>query len=301
MNDIFPVLLENPSDDLLPLYLLRYSSAHTKEAYARDIQHLFSYLGTTRITMDTVVAVTFVDINHWVAHLEEEMRPTTILRRISAVRGFFKWLVALGALERNPADPALIRKPKASRAADRAISVLSQEHARLLVDTASRQRDRALLMTLLHCLLRRAEAAAMNVEHLVPSGDYWQLVIPSAKGGADQWVKVPQKVVDEIRLHLEADGITSGPMWLSYSNRNTGRRISARTIYNIVADTAERAGIVPTHPHVLRHTGCTLAIESGAGVQQVQSHARHQSANTTLAYVHQRDRLRDSAADYINF
>jgi integrase len=52
--------------------------------------------------------------------------------------------------------------------------------------------------------------------------------------------------------------------------------------------------------HTLRHTGCTLAIEGGASIQQVQSHARHKSIETTMMYVHQRDRLANNAADFID-
>jgi integrase len=63
---------------------------------------------------------------------------------------------------------------------------------------------------------------------------------------------------------------------------------------------ADQAGLPEIGAHTLRHTGCTLAIESGASIQQVQTHARHKNIETTMVYVHQRDRLGNSAADFIN-
>ena len=69
-------------------------------------------------------------------------------------------------------------------------------------------------------------------------------------------------------------------------------------IVNLLAVASGVSGVVGAH--TLRHTGCTLAIEGGASVQQVQTHARHKNIETTMIYVHQRDRLANSAADFID-
>ncbi|MFV1980699.1 MAG: tyrosine-type recombinase/integrase, partial [Rhodothermia bacterium] len=97
-------------------------------------------------------------------------------------------------------------------------------------------------------------------------------------------------------------GISSGPLWRSLSrNDSRGRRLTPGSVYRIVKRTAEHAALAEEiGAHTLRHTGCTLAIESGATIQQVQTHARHKNIETTMTYVHQRDKLRDSAADKID-
>ena len=141
----------------------------------------------------------------------------------------------------------------------------------------------------------------MDVEHIRPLGKYWIIDLPYTKGGADQYVKIPDHVVDVIEAHKEHYGIATGPLWRSLSKRNTGGRLTPTSIYRIVRATAVAAGLPDIGAHTLRHTGCTLAIEAGATLQQVQSHARHKQIETTMAYVHQRNRLRDSAADYIHF
>jgi integrase len=99
--------------------------------------------------------------------------------------------------------------------------------------------------------------------------------------------------------HLSHYGIATGPLWRSHSRRNPGGRLTPTSIYRIVRETALKAGLPDIGAHTLRHTGCTLAIDNGASLQQVQTHARHKQIETTMVYVHQRDRLRDSAADFI--
>ncbi len=95
---------------------------------------------------------------------------------------------------------------------------------------------------------------------------------------------------------------TRGPLFRSLSRRAFGHRLTPNGIYRIVRGLAHRAELQKAiGAHTLRHTGCTLAIEGGATLQQVQSHARHKDLSTTMRYVHQRDRLRDSAADHIAF
>ncbi len=140
----------------------------------------------------------------------------------------------------------------------------------------------------------------MNVEHLQRAGRYWVLNLPRAKGGANQTVKIPEFVVELIDGVMQSQKFSSGAVWRSLSRNSMGRRLSGSSVYGIVTKHAKAAGIYDrVGAHTLRHTGCTLAIEAGASIQQVQTHARHKNIETTMLYVHQRDRLAHSAADFI--
>lgn len=291
------------STNLLDVYLTRYERAETRRAYENDLVQFF---GTDDVQLPLARKATFMHVNRHLRELEQDDRKaSTIQRRVSAIRGFFDWLVALEIISRNPADAALIRKVRRTNAKDRSITFLSRDQAQQLIRAAddageAAKRDRALLMVLLHCVLRRSEAAAMDVEHVRPLGHYWVLDLPDTKGGADQYVKIPAHVVeaiDDMKAHY---GIESGALWRSCSNRNRGDRITGDAIYRMVRRTSKRAGLEEIGAHALRHTGCTLALEGGASIEQVKSHARHKDIDTTMAYIHQRDKLRDSAADRIN-
>ena len=290
--------------DLLPLFLLRYEAPNTRRSYANDLRQFF---GSSSITVGMARAVSFVHVNE---HLEAlatlGAKPATVQRRVAALSGFFSWLVALGVLEHNPADTRLIRRTKRVRRRDRAVTVLTKEEARQLLEGVDPNketciRDQTLLLVLLHCVLRRSEAHTMDFEHIRSVGRFWILDLPHTKGGADQYVKIPGHVAEVIESHRKHYGYDSGAVWRSMSNNSYGQRLSTSSIYNVVRNAAQAAGLsANVGAHTLRHTGCTLAIEAGAAIQQVQSHARHKNLETTMIYVHQRDRLQDSAADYID-
>ncbi len=290
--------------DLVSVYLQRFDREATRRAYGND---LFDFFGSEHVRLADTRTVTFFHVNKYIAQLDfEGKKSTTIKRKIAALRGFFEWLVALDLLEKNPAHRQLLRRVRSTNARDKTLIFLTAQQAQRLLEAADEAgdasaRDRALILTLLHCVLRRSEAAAMNVEHVRPLGHYWVLDLPHTKGGSDQYVKIPAHVVDEIDAMREVYGISDGPLWRSLSNNSFGKRLSERSIYGIVDKAARRAGLpAEIGAHSLRHTGCTLAIEAGASIQQVQSHARHKNIETTMNYVHQRDRLKDSAADYIH-
>lgn len=290
--------------DLIPVFLLRYDRPNTRRSYTNDLQDFF---GTTEVSLDQASGVSFVDVNEYLEHLQSQgYAASTQRRRLASLRGFFAWLVSLGALSQNPADRHLVRRIQRSGGSDRAITVLTKAQAASLLaavdmESASGVRDRALILTILHCVLRRSEAAAMDFGHIRPVGDHIVLDIPSAKGGADQYVKMPPHVLSSIQDVRASYGYASGPIWRSISPNSKGNRLSGTSVYRIVNKAARMAGITDiVGAHTLRHTGCTLAIEAGASVQQVQTHARHKNLETTMIYVHQRDRLADSAADYID-
>lgn len=295
----------SPEADLVRLFLLRYDRENTRRSYARD---LATFFGSATVTLAMAAGVSFEHVNTYAVAMERDgLALATQRRRIASLRTFFGWLIALGGLPTNPADRHLVRRIAPDNPRDRVLTVLTREQARALIDAVPADletavRDRALIQTLLHCVLRRSEASAMDVEHLRPAGPYWVLDLPRAKGGANQTVKVPEHVAVAIHHHAETYAIRSGALWRSHSkNASRGRRLSTSSIYSIVQRTALRAGLPDKiGAHTLRHTGCTLAIEGGASVQQVQIHARHKNIETTMLYVHQRDRLANSAADFID-
>lgn len=290
--------------DLVPLYLLRFDRANTRRAYARDLE---SFFGCPTVTLEMAASVTFTDVNERLSVLDTDGKsPATQRRFLASLRGFFGWLAALGFIDLNPADRHLVRRIPKSSEADRLVTVLTRNEASQLLaavdlDTPSGPRDHALVVTLLNCVLRRSEAAAMDVEDLGSVDGHAVLTLKRAKGGANQIVKVPDRAAETLKKYVSDNGYTSGPIWRSVSNRNRGQRISGSAVYKIVRGLSERAGIRHrVGAHTLRHTGCTLAIEGGASLQQVQTHARHKNIETTMRYVHQRDRLANSAADFID-
>ena len=304
-----------PASDLLPLFMLRFDRAHTQRSYRNDLTSFFEH---DAVTLPMAQAVSFVEVNAYLERLERDgYAPSTIQRRLAALRSFYGWLQALSLVTANPADRHVVRRIRRVKSTERTVTVLTAEQARVLVDAPDLSlpgglRDRTMLTAMIHLVLRRSEVAAMDVDHLRRLSGYWLLEIPTAKGGTEQTVKVPKRVAEALYEMWGEYGIASGAAWRQIrKNGAVGGRLSERSIYTVVQNAVEAANATLVRSplagqkgigaHTLRHTGCTLAIEGGATPQQVQAHARHKKLETTMVYVHQRDRLADNATDYIDF
>ena len=290
--------------DLIPLFLLRYDRETTRRSYRDSLARFF---GTDAVTLEMAQAVTSPAVNEHVAAMEEAgYAAATINGRLSVLRAFYGWLGALRVVRHNPVDTALVRRVPIGDWRDQHVPVLTLAEARDLVDSCDLDttigcRDEALIRVLIQCCLRRGEAAGLDFEHVRQVGRHWALTIPRAKGGADQYVKAPDNVVASIGRLAERYGSETGPVFRSVQRgKRNGRRLSGRAVNDIVKRAAERVGLPSVTAHVLRHTGCTLALEGGASILQVQNHARHRQVSVTIRYVHQRDRLANNAADFIH-
>ena len=291
--------------DLIEKFLAKYERPNTIRIYRYFLKKFF---GKGLVNIDEVAAITTDYVNAKIEEAEKVFAPSTVESLVTATSIFFDWLCALDIVRKNPANKHLIRKRRRENRAQRKIFALSKEESQRLLDATftgpnrcnTEKRNYAIVLTLLNCLLRRSEIGAMDVEHIRNLYGHWVLDLPDTKGGVNQFVKMPAHVVEVIQDMQAYYGIESGPLWRSMIGPTLGARLSTRQINHVIKRAAKRAGLPPgISVHTLRHTGCTLALEAGATLHQVQIHARHKSINTTLRYIHQREKLTNSAADFI--
>ena len=298
-------------NDLATLFLLRFDRENTRLSYRTALKAFF---GTNTVSLDMALQMSLVDVNRHISSMERRGRaPATIRGRVSAIRSFYAWLVALGIVQLNPAARELVRRTPLADWRKKSVPVLTRDESIALLDapdpdSPSGIRDRALLRVLLKGFLRRGEAVGLDFQHVRETGGYWVLDIPRAKGGANQYIKATDDVVASIARVRELyqrsgfrDWETGAVFRTLRRGLHYGGRMSGQGVAVVVKKAARQAGLPLISPHVLRHTGCTLALEGGASLIQVKNHARHVLAATTMIYVHQRDRLENSAADYISF
>jgi len=294
--------------DPLSHFLAGQLSDRTRRAYATDLREFF---GTLDISLDMVRAVAFDDVIAYRNELVKRgYRRSTINRKLSSLKSFYRMVVAAGLIERNPADRSLVRGFRLEeRPSGKAIPTESLERILSAVgsveDELVRDRDAALVHLLTYGGLRRSEAAGMNWEHIRQEGSFVVLDLPETKSGVPQDIKLQPLVLECLQRYgatLVRHGYSrSGPVFISLSrNASRGRRLTGQSINLIVKRHALRAGVpAKVTAHMFRHTCCTLAIEGGARPQQVQAHLRHRDLKTTMRYYENRDRLADNASDYI--
>jgi integrase/recombinase XerC len=270
-------------------------SPHTRRAYESDLAQFLSFLDShfgRKPGQEPGLAirpheVDALAIRGYLGFLHGKGKKSTVTRKLSAVRSFFKYLVRMRILEESPADT--IRSPKQDRPIPFYLTV--DEMFRLL-DSASGddffgRRNRAMFETLYSTGIRVSEMAGMNVS----DADFHEgLVRVSGKGGKDRIVPIGEKALSALSAYLakraEKAGAGANPADPLFVNQGMGR-LSTRSIARILKRAAVRCGMPgPVSPHALRHSFATHMLDSGADLRAIQELLGHESLSTTQKYTH---------------
>ena len=259
----------------------------TVEAYRRDLAHLTSWLGRSPADASPD------DLAAYVAQLRADgLAPTTVARRLAAVRSFFRHQVLLGARTDNPA--ANVELPKRRRSLPRTLSPAEVER---LLDAAAGTtpralRDRALGELLYGAGLRVSEAVTLDRQSVDLEN---RLVRCLGKGSKERVVPVGREATEALRRYL-----ARGRPYLEKQHRQElflnarGGPLTRAGAFLILRQLAAKAGLEPEriHPHLLRHSFATHLLEGGADLRAVQEMLGHADLATTELYTHVSDRRR---------
>jgi integrase/recombinase XerD len=275
--------------DLLAEYLgtleaERGASRNTLAAYRRDVS---DFLGFLHERGTTVSAVAPDDIVGYAERLRRAgFRPTSIARRLSALRGFYRHLVREGGVVANPTDHVDV--PRRPRSLPR---TLSREVVTRLVESPdlarpSGVRDRTILELLYATGMRASECLALRLEDVNLTAGY---VVCTGKGRKQRLVPVGAEALAWIRTYLRdvRPSLTrkrdAGRLFLN----GRGQGLSRQSLWIIVRRAAIAAGIKRrVSPHVLRHSFATHLLEGGADLRAVQVMLGHADIQTTEIYTH---------------
>ena len=157
--------------------------------------------------------------------------------------------------------------------------------AALALDT--NQRRRLMIELLARTGMRSGELAALDDNAMVLIGDTHWLRIPVGKLHNDRYVPLLPYIVELINDHRTRRGPTRSGLLIE---RNDGRAFDRRSIHRYVDTIAQQAGIGHVHPHQLRHTLATQAINRGMSLEAIAALLGHRSMKMTLTYARITDR-----------
>ena len=275
----------------------RALSPRTVEAYASDLASLASFLaerGHDRVAAAKVDATMLRA--YLAAQVTRGLSGRSMMRRVSALRSFFRFLEQRGAIE---TDPTL---HLAQRVARRSVpTIVSEERLQHMMEipdvtTAMGARDRALLEFLYGTGVRLGELVALNVGDFLPLGDR---VIVHGKGSKKRVVPFAGRARESMLVYWgerfalanPADASLKGqmrsPAFAGRMQAGKEARISRRTVQRVVARHLRRvASLTKASPHVLRHAFATHMLDHGADLRAVQELLGHESLSTTQVYTH---------------
>jgi site-specific recombinase XerD len=263
----------------------RAVAAKTRRAYAIDTRQFAHWAGGHGLAPG---AVDVRALRRYVASLSEAgQAPTTVARKLAALRGLFRHQVSLGERSENPAD--LLSSPKRSQRLPR---VLKPDEVAALLDRIPgtgplELRDRALFELAYACGLRAEELVTLDV----PSVDFDNEAV-RVEGKGEKTRLVPagehalaalERYLSRTRPALSADDDQA--LFLSKSGRRLGTsdiRRRLRTWARLASRTAPALG--DAHPHALRHSFATHLLEGGADLRAIQELLGHASISTTQVY-----------------
>ncbi len=268
------------------LRIERGLSANSLEAYGRDIEKLEQFLAGENMPLARAAAR---DLHAFLRALGEAgLARTSIVRIVSALRGFYKFLLAEKIIARDPTENLEVKSVRRSLP-----DVLSIEEVSALLEqpdlsTNKGVRDRALLEFLYATGARVSEATGLRLPQLFLEE---KLVKLFGKGSKERIVPmggVACTAMDEYLSSVRPLFLRSGRRTDAvFLNQERGTAVSRMTVWNLVREYARAAKIEKQlSPHTFRHSFATHLIEGGADLRIVQELLGHADISTTEIYTH---------------
>lgn len=259
-------------------------------SYRNDLQRYLSFIKRD-LRISDLSGVTLQHIENYLEELTAmELSPGTIARNISSIRGFHEFAVVEKLAKANPAE--LIDLPTKASKLPEVLSPVEIEQIIQVPDRETRAgiRNAAVLEVLYATGMRVSEMVGLEIDNLFFEIGFIRVV---GKGNKERLVPVGEIAQQALEHYIEE----ARPHFLSAKkpdkakNRvflnQRGGPLSRMSIWNIVNDSAERAGIKKNvYPHIFRHSFATHLLEGGADLRAVQEMLGHASIITTEIYTH---------------
>ena len=272
----------------------RGARPNTLAAYRSDLDDFSDYAASNGTSLSDA---TSDDIRGYLSDLARRgMQPSSVARKLSAVRQLYRFLYAERYRSDDPA--AILEGPKRGRSLPKTLSVADVDRligmARTLADNAELSAAEQQRAARLHCLLELLYATGLRVSELValPASAArrdQRMLIVRGKGGKERMVPLndPARQAMTSYRALLADTKQRDSAWLFPSFGQDGhltRQHFARDLKALAAQTGLRSQAVS--PHVLRHAFASHLLQNGADLRVVQTLLGHSDISTTQIYTH---------------
>ncbi len=264
------------------------ASGNTVAAYKNDLQQFDRYIisinGNGKVRdWDTLHRDVIID--YLLTLRSRNYAEATVARKVAAIKSFFQYMQAEGAIRGNPAES--LESPRVGRSLPKPLSVTEVDE--LLEQTMKRttpeaKRDRAMLELLYATGLRVTELVSLNVEDLNMDGPYVRCM---GKGSKERTIPIHEQAAAAVADYLNegrAALVKNRKESALFVNRR-GERLTRQGFWLILKQYAKEANISsPVTPHTLRHSFATHMLRGGAPLRNVQELLGHANISTTQVY-----------------
>lgn len=298
------------AQDTFAIYLNRFldhvssmntGSVHTLEAYRRDILEFYDFLSSESIDrlddVDRMVVMNYVAALRMKMGTRGTVKNSTIARKLSSLRSFFRYLNDYIGVKSNPF--LYLKSPKIGK---RIPEFLFQDEMDVFLNSLDQQddatiRDRAMFEMMYACGLRVSELIALRLEDIDMVD---QIVNVIGKGNKERIVPF----YDEAGIRLQLYITKVRDKWVKQEHgivfvNQRGAPMTSRGVQYRMELAAKNSGLsIHIHPHMFRHSFATHLLDHGADLRFVQELLGHSSLSTTQIYVHvSQERLKKAYKD----
>jgi len=280
--------MQQQINNFLQSLKVRNMSPHTLRAYTRDLEDAAAFFAKNNLTQ--IKDFSIRNIRSYLAMQNNtQIKRSTMLRKISSLRSFAKFLETRGLIKLNPFK--LFDAPKREKILPK---FLTEEEASNLMEARPSKlyslRNKAILELLYSSGLRRSELIGLNICDINFQQGYARVL---GKGSKERIVPITDIALDSIQNYLltRPQYLPSDPLFLS----SYRRRISGEGIRQIIKQSAINTKLVRhITPHSLRHSFATHLLNNGCDLKTLQEMLGHKSLSATQVYTHvSLDRLKN--------
>ena len=262
----------------------RQLSKNTVASYGSDVESFLEYCQANekdplQITPD------FLDQYTYQLREVEKLAPSSVFRKLEAVKCFYKFLLIEEKIKDDPTR--FLKSPKLAQKIPTQLT--REEMDRLLsypAETLAEIRTVTIIELLYAAGLRVSELINLRLEN-VNTQEGW--VLAFGKGGKQRFVPIHPRACERIKQYLAvreahfADKNVGSEVFL---NKN-GKKISRISVWKDLSALGRKANISqPLHPHLFRHTFASHMLQGGADLRSLQEMLGHANLTTTQIYTH---------------
>ena len=249
-------------------------SQNTIDAYRRDLSDFAQGI-------EDIKSISRMTINSYVRTLRErKLAPTSVIRKVASLRGFFKWATSSGILDKNPA--ATLEQPKTPQRLPKVVSV--KEIDEMLHNNLT-PLEHVIMELLYSCGLRVSELVNLKINDIDLSSKYVRCF---GKGSKERIIPIGEQAKSVVKEFLPTRDFLIKKFDLTTKNlliKDNGHFITRQDIYSFIHNQGKLIH-KNISPHTLRHSFATHLLENGADLRVVQELLGHSDVSTTQLYTH---------------
>ncbi|WP_333600945.1 tyrosine-type recombinase/integrase [Flavobacterium sp.] len=268
------------------LLLEKNYSQHTVTAYSHDIAFFESFL-SSQFDDNNLISVNYNQIRAWIVSLSDDgISNTSINRKISSLKSFYKFLLKTKQIEASP-----LLKHKALKAPKKLQIPFSEKELDLVLNQLNYSedyegvRDKLIIDLFYTTGIRRAELVNLKI-HNVDLSNLTMKVL--GKRNKERIIPILPIIAEELKKYLSErarlQSVTDSAYFFLLSN---GVKLNDSFVYRLInyyfSNVSEK---VKKSPHILRHTFATHLLNNGADINSVKELLGHSSLASTQVYTH---------------